>query len=268
MELAAAAPARTPVAGLDLGEKTIGVAVSDTSRMIASPLELIRKTQFTKDAERLFALMAGGARRPLVIGLPVNMDGSEGPRCQSVRAFARNILRLREMPIAFWDERMSTMAVQRMMTAEHDLSQAPRPNSWTKTAAAYILQGCARPDGRGLRGGRAMINGAHVIIYSKDAEADRAFLRDVLGFRHVDVGHGWLIFALPEAEVAVHPGDEGETHELYLMTDDVNAEITILTAKGVACEPVNELRWGPDDPMSPCPAAAAWGIYEPKHPRP
>ncbi len=141
MQLAAAAPPGTPVVGLDLGEKTIGVAVSDRSRMIASPLELIRKTQFTKDAERLFALMKTRGAEALVVGLPVNMDGTEGPRCQSVRAFARHVLRLRELPIAFWDERLSTAAVQRMLTAEHDLSRKRRGELVDKTAAAYILQG-------------------------------------------------------------------------------------------------------------------------------
>ena len=140
-DLPAASPPRTPWMGLDLGEKTIGVAVSDRERMIASPLETIRKTKFTADAERLFALMAGREASGLVIGLPVNMDGTEGPRCQSVRAFARNLLRLRDLPIAFWDERLSTAAVQRMMTAEQDLSRARRAELVDKTAAAWILQG-------------------------------------------------------------------------------------------------------------------------------
>jgi putative Holliday junction resolvase len=127
--------------GLDLGEKTIGVAVSDASRMIASPLALIRKAKFTRDAEELFGLMASRGAQALVIGLPVNMDGTEGPRCQSCRAFARNLLRLRDLPIAFWDERLSTAAVQRMLTAEHDLTRARRAEVVDKTAAAWILQG-------------------------------------------------------------------------------------------------------------------------------
>ena len=140
-DLPAALPPRTPVVGLDLGEKTIGVAVSDRERMIASPLELIRKSKFTNDAERLFALMAGRGAEGIVIGLPVNMDGTEGPRCQSVRAFARNLLRLKELPIAFWDERLSTVAAQRMLTAEADLTRARRADLVDKTAAAWILQG-------------------------------------------------------------------------------------------------------------------------------
>jgi putative Holliday junction resolvase len=132
----------TPVVGLDLGTKTIGVAVSDIGRVIASPLELIRKTQFTKDAAALFALMKTRGARGLVIGLPVNMDGSEGPRSQSSRAFARNLLRLDpDLAIAFWDERLSSAAVNRMLIDEADLSRARRGQLVDKAAAAYILQG-------------------------------------------------------------------------------------------------------------------------------
>ncbi len=141
MDLPAALPVGAPVVGLDLGEKTIGVAVSDTSRMIASPLDLIRKTQFTKDAAALFKLMAGRGAAGIVIGLPVNMDGSEGPRCQSSRAFARNILRLRDLPIAFWDERLSSAAVNRMLIDEADVNRARRAEVVDKAAAAWILQG-------------------------------------------------------------------------------------------------------------------------------
>lgn len=141
LELPAALPRLAPVAGLDLGEKTIGVAVSDGTRMVASPLALIRKTKFTQDAEQLFALMASREAQGLVIGLPVNMDGTEGPRCQSSRAFARNLLRLRDLPIAFWDERMSSVAVNRMLVDEADMSRARRGEVVDKTAAAWILQG-------------------------------------------------------------------------------------------------------------------------------
>ncbi len=140
-DLPAALPPRTPIAAVDVGEKTIGVAVSDISRMIASPLELIRKVKFTQDAERLFALMRGRGATGLVVGLPVNMDGTEGPRCQASRAFARNLLRLHDFPIAFWDERLSTVAVQRMLTAEADLTRARRSELVDKAAAAWILQG-------------------------------------------------------------------------------------------------------------------------------
>ena len=132
----------TPLVGLDLGAKTIGVAVSDIGRVIASPLELIRKVQFTKDAHTLFALMQTRGAAGLVIGLPVNMDGTEGPRAQSCRAFARNILRLRpDLAIAFWDERLSSAAVNRMLIDEADLTRARRGQLVDKAAAAYILQG-------------------------------------------------------------------------------------------------------------------------------
>jgi putative Holliday junction resolvase len=140
-ELPAALPPYAPVVGLDLGEKTIGVAVSDATRTVASPLETIRKTKFTDDANRLFALMESRGAAGVVIGLPVNMDGTEGVRCQSNRAFARNLLRLRDLPIAFWDERMSTMAVNRMLIQEMDINRARRAEVVDKAAAAWILQG-------------------------------------------------------------------------------------------------------------------------------
>ena len=131
-----------PVVGLDLGEKTIGVAVSDATRTVASPLELIRKTKFTDDANRLFQLMEGRHAAGVVIGLPVNMDGSEGPRCQSARAFGRNLLRLKpELAVAFWDERMSSMAVNRVLIDEADVTRARRAHLVDKMAAAWILQG-------------------------------------------------------------------------------------------------------------------------------
>lgn len=140
-ELPALAGPGAPLVGLDLGEKTIGVAVSDATRSIATPIELIRKTKFTAEAARLFELMDERRVGGVVIGLPVNMDGSEGPRCQSNRAFARNLLRLRDLPIAFWDERMSTMAVNRMLIGEADVTRARRAELVDKAAAAWILQG-------------------------------------------------------------------------------------------------------------------------------
>jgi len=141
LALSAVAPLRTPLMGLDLGEKTIGVAVSDPMRVIASPLELIRKSKFTVDAARLSTLMDQRGAGGVVVGLPLNMDGSEGPRAQSARAFGRNLLRLRELQIAFWHERLSTAAVQRMMVSEQDLTRARRAELIDKTAAAWILQG-------------------------------------------------------------------------------------------------------------------------------
>jgi hypothetical protein len=110
-----------------------------------------------------------------------------------------------------------------------------------------------------------MISGAHVILYSKDAEADRAFLRDVVGFPSVDAGHGWLIFALPPAEVAVHPGEENDRHELYLMCDDLAALTASMAARGVACGAVHEQPWGSLTTVA-LPGGGALGIYQPKHP--
>jgi putative Holliday junction resolvase len=142
VDLPAALPPMTPLFGLDLGEKTIGVAVSDPTRLIASPLLLIRRTRFTAEAQQLFALMAERGAAGIVIGLPVNMDGTEGPRCQSARAFARNLLRLRDdVAIAFWDERLSSAAVNRMLIDEADVTRARRAELVDKAAAAYILQG-------------------------------------------------------------------------------------------------------------------------------
>jgi len=141
LDLPGAMAPRTPVVGLDLGEKTIGVAVSDLSRTIASPLALIRRTRFTADAGQLLKLMDSRGAGGIVIGLPVNMDGTEGPRCQSVRAFGRNLLRLRELPIAFWDERLSSAAVNRMLIDEADTTRARRAEVVDKAAAAWILQG-------------------------------------------------------------------------------------------------------------------------------
>jgi putative Holliday junction resolvase len=143
-ELRSALPPRRTLLGLDLGERTIGVAVSDTSLTLASPLELIRKSKFTADAARVLALMRSREASGLVIGLPVNMDGTEGPRAQSCRAFARNLLRqpgVEDYPIAFWDERWSSAVMNRFLIEEADLSRAKRAEVIDRNAAAYILQG-------------------------------------------------------------------------------------------------------------------------------
>ena len=140
-QLAASTPPGTPWLGLDLGEKTIGVAASDSTRMIASPLALIRKTKFTHDANAVPKVMNGRNASGLVIGLPLNMDGSEGPRAQSCRAFARNLQRIRAVPCAFQDERLSTSAVERFLIEELDLNRKRRANVVDRTAAAWILQG-------------------------------------------------------------------------------------------------------------------------------
>ena len=110
-----------------------------------------------------------------------------------------------------------------------------------------------------------MISGAHVVVYSKNAQADRAFFRDVLGFQSVDAGDGWLIFALPPAEAAFHPSDENGVHELYLMCQDLKAEIASLVRKNVKCSKIEEARWGSITKI-PLPGGGNVGLYEPKHP--
>ena len=109
-----------------------------------------------------------------------------------------------------------------------------------------------------------MISGAHVIVYSRNAEADRAFFRDVLGFKSVDAGHGWLIFALPPAEAAFHPSNEDGVHELYFLCDDLKAEMAALANKGVKCSKVEEQRWGSITKMR-LPGGGDVGLYQPKH---
>ncbi len=126
--------------GLDLGEKTIGVAVCDPARMVATPVETIRRKKFTADAERLAELARERNVIGLILGLPLNMDGSEGPRAQSTRSFARNLPRVLPLPIAFWDERMSTMAMERDLIAL-DTSRAKRAEKIDEAAATFILQG-------------------------------------------------------------------------------------------------------------------------------
>lgn len=126
--------------GLDLGEKTIGMALSDSGFVIASPVGTIRRRKFTEDAAELLRLVDDRNVGGLVIGLPINMDGTEGPRCQSSRQFAANLSALRDLPIAFWDERLSTSAVERAMIAA-DLSRKKRAKRVDTAAAAYILQG-------------------------------------------------------------------------------------------------------------------------------
>lgn len=135
----AALPPRSRLMGLDLGTKTIGVATSDLTRQIATPVETVARGKFTTDAARLLELAARENIGLIVLGLPVNMDGSEGPRAQSTRAFARNLAKLTPIPIVFWDERLSTAAVERMLVAA-DASRARRAEVIDKLAAAWILQ--------------------------------------------------------------------------------------------------------------------------------
>ena len=139
-QFAAMLPAKATLIGIDLGTKTIGLALSDLSRRIASPLTVLSRTKFGTDAAALLDLAAKHAAAGLVLGLPLNMDGSEGPRAQSTRAFARNLAPRTTLPILFWDERLSTVAVTRTLI-EADASRKRRGEVVDKLAAAYILQG-------------------------------------------------------------------------------------------------------------------------------
>lgn len=140
VEAARHLPARGALIGLDLGSKTIGVAASDPERRLAAPVETLKRAAFTADARRLLALAAERRAVGFVLGLPINMDGSEGPRTQSTRAFARNFAKLTELPIALWDERLSTAAVERELIAA-DASRKKRAAVIDAHAASYILQG-------------------------------------------------------------------------------------------------------------------------------
>ncbi|OWU84562.1 Holliday junction resolvase [Oceanicola sp. 22II-s10i] len=139
-DFAAALPAYRAIAGLDLGDKTIGVAVSDAMRSVATPLSTIRRKKFTTDAEALAEIVAKRDIAGLVLGLPRNMDGTEGPRCQSTRAFARNLQKVIDLPVTFWDERLSTVAAERALL-EADTSRRRRAEVIDHVAAGYILQG-------------------------------------------------------------------------------------------------------------------------------
>ena len=152
-DISALAALPGPLMGLDLGAKTIGVAVSDRLRITATALETVRRTKFSADAARLEEIVAGRGIAAIVLGLPRNMDGSEGPRCQSTRAFARNLAARIAQPIAFWDERLSTVAAERALLAA-DSSRKRRREVIDKVAAAYILQG-ALDRLAVLRGGEA-----------------------------------------------------------------------------------------------------------------
>ncbi|KHA51724.1 Holliday junction resolvase RuvX [Sulfitobacter geojensis] len=139
-EFAGALPSMRALIGLDLGEKTIGVAVSDGFLSVATPLETVRRKKFGVDAARLAEIITERNIGGLVLGLPRNMDGSEGPRCQSTRAFARNFDKLTPLPITFWDERLSTVAAERALL-EADTSRKRRAEVIDHVAAGYILQG-------------------------------------------------------------------------------------------------------------------------------
>jgi len=133
-------PQMQPIAGLDLGTVTIGVAISDRMRGVATPVETIKRKKFGVDAAALLALLTARDVSGIVLGLPMNMDGSEGPRCQATRAFARNLEKLTDLPITYWDERLSTVAAERALI-EADTSRKRRAQVIDHVAAAYILQG-------------------------------------------------------------------------------------------------------------------------------
>ena len=139
-EFATHLPRTGAIAGLDLGTVTIGVAVTDAFRRVATPLETIKRTKFGKDAASLLDILARREITGLILGLPLNMDGTEGPRCQSTRAFARNLEQLTDLPIAYWDERLSTVAAERALL-EADTSRKRRSEVIDHVAASYILQG-------------------------------------------------------------------------------------------------------------------------------
>jgi len=139
-EFLAALPPNRAIAGLDLGDKTIGVALSDLRRQVATPVEVIRREKFTLDAARLLALLGARGAAGIVLGLPLNMDGTVGPRVQATQAFARNLEKLTPLPICYWDERLSTVAAERALL-EADTSRKRRKEVIDQVAAGYILQG-------------------------------------------------------------------------------------------------------------------------------
>jgi putative Holliday junction resolvase len=139
-DFAASLPQGRAICGLDLGDKTIGIAVSDLRRSVATPIHTVRRTKFTADAAELLAVLTERNIAGIILGLPLNMDGSEGPRVQSTRAFARNLIKLSTLPITFWDERLSTVAAERALI-EGDTSRKRRREVIDQVAAGYILQG-------------------------------------------------------------------------------------------------------------------------------
>lgn len=144
----ALAPTGKRLIGLDVGSKTVGVALSDLTHTVATPLETLRRGKFQADAKRLRMIVEENEVGGMIVGLPVSMDGTEGPRCQSVRQFADNLLAVFDLPVAFWDERLSTAAVERMLVAEADMTRKRRAEVIDRAAAAYILQGALDAMGR------------------------------------------------------------------------------------------------------------------------
>jgi len=141
VQLNPAVAADQRIMGLDVGSKTIGLALSDVTHMIATPLETIKRTRFSKDLESLKQIIQEHEIGALIIGMPINMDGTEGPRCQSTRQFAANVSQAIDLPIGYWDERLSTVAVERILVEDFDMTRKRRGEVIDKAAAAYILQG-------------------------------------------------------------------------------------------------------------------------------
>jgi putative holliday junction resolvase len=140
-ELKAALQPKQCLLGIDLGSTTIGMAISDATRIIASPLQTLKRGKFRDDSAKMITLISERDIGGIVLGLPISMDGSEGPRCQSTRDFAANLLKVIDLPIAYWDERLSTAAVERVLIKEADMTRRRRAQVVDKMAAAYILQG-------------------------------------------------------------------------------------------------------------------------------
>lgn len=140
-EFPQAVPHGKRIMGLDVGSKTVGVALSDVMHMIASPLETVKRKKFRDDGARLAAIAAEHEVGGVLLGLPLSMDGTEGPRCQSTRAFADNLGKVLDLPMTFWDERLSTSAVERMLVEDVDMTRKRRGEVIDKLAAVYILQG-------------------------------------------------------------------------------------------------------------------------------
>ncbi len=200
--------------------------------------------------------------------LQVLNDGRARNR-QTARELARGTGRTRQALKNDYADRMAEQREQTQQLPElcrlgvgfrhFDVS---RPTNTFDSANRRLLYSIVQ-----LQRSRPMINGAHIIVYSTNADADRAFIKDVLKFKYVDVNNGWLIFKLPPSELAVHPSDENDMHELYLMTDDLDLEIRALQKAGVKCDDVSQQRWGRSTRIS-LPGGGTLGLYQPRHERP
>jgi putative Holliday junction resolvase len=251
------------ILGLDVGTKTIGIAIADSSLTVASPLETLKRGKFQGDAERLRKIIAERQVGALVIGLPLNMDGSEGPRCQSVRQFARNLLERLETDIAFWDERLSTAAVTRTLI-EADASRKRRAELVDKLAASYILQGAldamkhaasiadeggtaltdaARrsPAMRAPENGILALDHVQVTVPKEREEEAKRFYGEILGLREIEKptalkarGGAWYALGPTQFHLAIEPGADGgpSRRHVCFRVADLEAMRTRLAAAG------------------------------------